>query len=64
MRSLGYLIVEGDKRLVLYEDKNNSRLLKLRKSGKDGTYLPDESKHVTLFIEKYLELLSGKTIEV
>ena len=66
MQTTGYLIINGQKVLVLVRQKRYSRLLKLRKSGRDGQYFEDEERFLTMPENRHLlkQLLQGETIEV
>ena len=67
MQSLGYLDINGQKILVLYRLTTTRNewfgfKLKLRKSGKDGSFLVDESHYLKENPELLADLLSGKVI--
>jgi hypothetical protein len=64
MQTTGYIKIRGTKFLVLIRHCRYGRRLKLRKSGKDGVFLKDES----IFLEENLHLIEklekGETIFV
>ena len=66
MQTTGYLIINGQKVLVLVRQKRYSRLLKLRKNGRDGQHFEAEEQFLTLPENRHLleQLLRGETIEV
>lgn len=66
MQTTGYLIIGGQKVLILVRHKRYSRLLKIRKSGRDGQHFEDEEHFLSLPENRHLleQLLRGETIEV
>lgn len=44
MQNLGYLKIDGEKILVLYRPTTYGISVKIRKSGKEGQFLKDESE--------------------
>ena len=66
MQTTGHLIIGGQKVLVLVRHKRYSRLLKIRKSGRDGQHFEAEEQFLTLPESQHLleQLLRGETIEV
>jgi hypothetical protein len=65
MQYTGYLKINNENIFVLVRTKKYTRQLKLRKSGKPGMFLEDESimieKHNLVVLEK---LKKGEVIEV
>ena len=64
MQTIGYLKIRGEKILVLVRQKRYSRLLYLRKSGSDGTYLEDESAFLESHPKKMWQLRRGQVVEL
>ena len=66
MQTTGYLIIGGQKVLILVRHKRHSRLLKIRESGRDGQRFEAEEQFLTLPENRHLleQLLQGETIEV
>ena len=70
MQSIGYLLIDGQKILVLFRSKKYAESfsvqLKLRKGGRDGSKLDDESTYLSLKENKGLlhDLLNGKVVEI
>lgn len=65
MQTHGYIIIRGEKIKILVRHRKYGRLLRIRKSGTDGTHFSDEE----IFLEEYspekLALLkNGETIFV
>jgi len=66
MQTTGYLIIGGKRILVLVQHKRYSRLMKVRKSGKEGNRFEDEESYLSQpeNCELLDRLLQGKTIEL
>ncbi len=68
MQGTGYILVGNKKILVLLREVGNPkrgfyRSLKLRKTGKDGIFLEDESIFLNERLDLVQELLDGKVIK-
>ncbi len=46
MQGTGYVVVEGQKILVLFRDSKTCRWLRIRKGGQDGSHLSDEEDYL------------------
>jgi hypothetical protein len=62
MQDLAYLSVGNQKILVLRRKAKQGCTLKLRKSGKIGSELIDESIHLSEATEKLQKLLNGEVV--
>ena len=63
-QQLAHVVVQGKKILVLLRPARLHVSLKLRKSGPDGMYLEDESKHLEENNSQLDKLLTGKVIKL
>ena len=64
MQTLGYLMVNNQKVLVLVRSKKYSRIFKLRLTGKDGDFFDEESYFMSKNKEFFEKLLSGKVVDL
>ena len=64
MQTIGHVIVNKQKVLVLVRDKKYSCTLKLRLSGSDGTFFKDESYFLTGNEMIFNQLLAGGVINI
>lgn len=62
----GYIKILNEKIKVLVRETNNTRSLKIRKSGLDGNFLSDESIFLGELENKYLldKLINGCVIKL
>ena len=66
MQQIGYVEVRGERILVLVRvgrKYNLSVRLKMRKSGKDGVFMPGESEFLTTRPDLVEDLKNGKVVE-
>ena len=66
MQTIGFVKIDQEKILVLIRDGksyNLSRHLKLRKTGKDGVFMVDESNYLNDNPEIVKRLKAGEVIE-
>jgi len=67
MQGTGYLIVHGEKIKVLMRDQKEYgatyRSLKIRKRGEDGSFLQDESIHLSECADILQRLKDGQVIK-
>lgn len=67
MQQTAHVIVDAYKVLVLVRSRRHGCSLKLRESGKDGSYLQSESYHLEndeVGREQFKKLLNGETINL
>ena len=64
MQTTGYMIINGEKILVLCRQKRFSRQFKIRTSGKDGNEFTDESIVFSDAPELLIKLKKGQVIEL
>ena len=62
MQFSGYVVVNGEKIKVLARISNTNHSLKIRKSGKEGFFLEDESEWLSEDGRAFANLKSGQTI--
>lgn len=62
MQSMGYVIINGEKILVLFRNHNVHRGLKRRMTGKDGAHLEDEEFYLDTHPDVAVRLLQGETV--
>ena len=64
MQTHGYLMIKDKKILILVRVKKYSHTLKLRFTGSDGSYFPDESIFLSENKKILDNLLTGKVIDI
>jgi hypothetical protein len=64
MQGHGYLMIKDKKILILARDKKYTRCLKLRFTGSDGGYFPDESIFLSGNKKILDNFLAGKVIDI
>lgn len=66
MQTTGYVQINGQKVLVLVRQGKHFRSLKIRKSGKEGSFFTDESDFLSLPENQNLanDLINGRVIKV
>lgn len=62
MQDLAYVVINGTKYKVLRQSIKYGVRLKLRQSGKEGNFLPDETYFLSESFEQAQKLLSGEVI--
>lgn len=64
LQTLGYLLIDDKKILVLVRQKKYTRCFKLRKSGADGSRFEEEEIYLSKNRQKLYRLLNGEVIEL
>lgn len=66
MQAAGYVVLDGEKILVLVRQKKFCRAIKRRYSGKDGRHFTDEELYLNMQENEHIKqkLLAGEVINI